>query len=127
MESKRILIGDRVLSRQDLLQEKERTRRERAKLSFEEKIKILVNLQRLAHHWGGEKISSYRRSRDCSASPGFRRKGPSIRVGLPDAGKGEPMNTGGLKGLLPFPSSCGRLGTERFGEEGLGWRRGGLR
>jgi len=55
MEGKRILICDRVLSRQDLLQEKERARRERAKLSFEEKVKILVNLQRLAHHWGRRK------------------------------------------------------------------------
>ncbi|RKY68841.1 MAG: hypothetical protein DRQ24_11320 [Candidatus Latescibacterota bacterium] len=88
MEGKRILIGDRVLSRQDLFQEKERTRRERAKLSFEEKIKILVNLQRLAHHWGGEKISSYGRSRDCSASLGFRRKRPSIWVGLPERRQG---------------------------------------
>jgi len=41
--------------RQDLLQEKERARRERAKLPFEEKVKILVNLQRLAHHWGRRK------------------------------------------------------------------------
>jgi len=55
MEGKRILIGDRVLSRQDLFQQKEGTRRERAKLSFEEKVKILVNLQRLAHHWGRRK------------------------------------------------------------------------
>jgi len=55
MESKRILIGDRVLSRQDLFQEKERARRERAKLPFEEKVKILVSLQRLAYHWGRRK------------------------------------------------------------------------
>ena len=44
MESKRIPIGDRVLSRQDLFQEKERARRERAKLPFEEKVKILVRV-----------------------------------------------------------------------------------
>lgn len=55
MEGKKIVIGDRVLSRGELFREEERARRERAKLPFEEKIKILVGLQRLARDWGGRK------------------------------------------------------------------------
>lgn len=51
----RIVIGDRVFRRQDLFQAEEAARRERAKFSFEEKIKILVELQRLAYGWRGKK------------------------------------------------------------------------
>ncbi|MGQ9535428.1 MAG: hypothetical protein ACUVTF_09420 [bacterium] len=40
----RIVIGDRILTRQELFKEEEDFRKERAKLSFEEKIKILVDL-----------------------------------------------------------------------------------
>jgi len=54
-EEPRILIGDRVVSRRDLFQEEEKARKERAKLSFEEKIRILVRLQELAHNWGRKK------------------------------------------------------------------------
>jgi hypothetical protein len=54
-EELKIVIGDKVLKRRDLFQEEERARKERAKLSFEEKIKILVRLQELAHNWGRKK------------------------------------------------------------------------
>jgi len=54
-EEPRILIGDKVVSRRDLFQEEERARKERGKLSFEEKIRILVRLQELAHNWGRRK------------------------------------------------------------------------
>ncbi|MBE0479001.1 hypothetical protein IBX65_07810 [Candidatus Aerophobetes bacterium] len=51
----RIVIGDRILTRQGLFKEEEDFRKKRAKLSFEEKIKILVNLQKLAQSWGKRK------------------------------------------------------------------------
>jgi hypothetical protein len=54
-EEPRILIGDRVVSRRDLFQEEEKARKERAKLSFEEKIRIFVRLQELAYNWGRKK------------------------------------------------------------------------
>lgn len=54
-DEEKIVIGDRVLRREDLFQEEENARRERAKLPFEEKIIILVHLQRLAYGWGGKK------------------------------------------------------------------------
>jgi hypothetical protein len=54
-EELKIVIGDKVLKRRDLFQEEERARKERAKLSFEEKIRILVRLQELAHNWGRKK------------------------------------------------------------------------
>jgi len=54
-DEQKIIIGDRVLGRQDLFQGDERARQERAKLPFEEKIKILVDLQRLAYGWGRKK------------------------------------------------------------------------
>lgn len=53
-----ILLGDRVFTREEWFreewfQEVEKSRRERAQLPFEEKIRILVELQRLARDWGG--------------------------------------------------------------------------
>ncbi len=48
-----ILLGDRVFTREEWFQEAEKARRERAQLPFEEKIRILVELQRLARDWGG--------------------------------------------------------------------------
>ena len=51
----RIVIGDRILTRQELFKEEEDFRKKRARLSFEEKIKILVDLQKLAHSWGKRK------------------------------------------------------------------------
>ena len=49
----KILLGDRVFTREEWFQEVERARAERARLPFEEKIRILVELQRLARDWGG--------------------------------------------------------------------------
>ena len=54
-DEQKIAIGDRVLRREDLFQGEERARRERAKLPFEQKIEILVQLQRLAYGWGRQK------------------------------------------------------------------------
>ena len=54
-DEQKIVIGDRVLRRQDLFQGEERARRARAKFPFEEKIKILVHLQKLAYGWGRKK------------------------------------------------------------------------
>jgi len=54
-DEQKIVIGDRVLRREDLFQGEERARRERAKLPFEQKIEILVQLQRLAYGWGRQK------------------------------------------------------------------------
>jgi len=54
-DEQKIVIGDRVLKREDLFQEEERARRERAEFPFEEKIKILVHLQKLACNWGRKK------------------------------------------------------------------------
>ncbi|MGB9871323.1 MAG: hypothetical protein ACPLYD_06650 [Anaerolineae bacterium] len=49
----KILLGDRVFTREEWFREVERARQERAQLPFEEKIRILVELQRLARDWGG--------------------------------------------------------------------------
>ena len=51
----KIVIGEKVLRRRELFEEEEVARRERAKLPFEEKIKILINLQKLARNWRGKK------------------------------------------------------------------------
>jgi len=50
----KIVIGEKVLRRRELFEE-EVARGERAKLSFEEKIKILIDLQKLARDWGEKK------------------------------------------------------------------------
>jgi len=52
---KRIIISNRILTKKELYEEKKQFRKERAKLSFEEKIKILVDLQKLAYSWGNKK------------------------------------------------------------------------
>ncbi len=48
----KIVIGERVFTREDLFREDEEARKRRAQLPFEEKIRILVELQKLARHWG---------------------------------------------------------------------------
>lgn len=52
-EQVKILIGDQTFTCEEWFQEVEKARRERAQLPFEEKIRILVQLQRLARDWGG--------------------------------------------------------------------------
>ncbi|MCX8067710.1 MAG: hypothetical protein N3B68_07845 [Anaerolineae bacterium] len=52
-QPKQIFLDDRTFTREEWFQEVEKARRERAQLPFEEKIRILVQLQRLARDWGG--------------------------------------------------------------------------
>jgi len=49
-EIKIIMNGNRVITRRDLFKKKEEFHREQAKLPFEEKIKILVQLQEIANN-----------------------------------------------------------------------------
>lgn len=56
MEDKRkIIIGDKTITREELFEEKEKFRRVQAGMSFEEKIKALVELQKIAYGWGGKR------------------------------------------------------------------------
>ncbi len=48
----KIIIGERVFTREDLFREDEEAHKRRAQLPFEEKIRILVELQKLARDWG---------------------------------------------------------------------------
>ncbi len=45
----------KVVEVEELFEGKKKTRMELAKLSFEEKIKILVELQKIAYSWGNKK------------------------------------------------------------------------
>lgn len=51
----KIVIGQRILTREELFREQEKFRKEQANLPFEEKIKILVSLQEIAYSWGEKK------------------------------------------------------------------------
>ncbi|MCM8832184.1 MAG: hypothetical protein NC918_08340 [Candidatus Omnitrophica bacterium] len=51
----KIVIGKKVYTRQKLFKKEEEIRKKDAKLPFEEKIKILVELQKLAYSWGNKK------------------------------------------------------------------------
>lgn len=51
----KIAIGDRVMTRDEFFERKEKLRKIQAKLPFNEKIKALVQLQELAKSWGGKK------------------------------------------------------------------------
>lgn len=56
MEDKRkIIIGDKVMTREELFKHKEKSRKHKAAMSFEEKIKALIQLQRIACGWGGKR------------------------------------------------------------------------
>jgi|GEM_PF-1330674 len=44
-----IMKGNRIITRRDLFEKKEEFHREQAKLPFEEKIKMLVQLQKIAN------------------------------------------------------------------------------
>ncbi|MBC7227480.1 MAG: hypothetical protein H5T61_09615 [Thermoflexales bacterium] len=53
MESEqKIVIGDRIFRREDLFRAEEEARIERTLLPLEEKIRILVFMQKLARDWG---------------------------------------------------------------------------
>lgn len=51
----KIVIGEKILTKKELFEQQEELQKERAKLSLEEKIKILVELQKLAYTWGNKK------------------------------------------------------------------------
>jgi len=53
--NQKILIGTKIFTKKELFEEKEKFRKERANLTFNKKIKALVQLQELAHSWGGKK------------------------------------------------------------------------
>lgn len=56
MEDKRkIIIGDKIITRREMFEKKEKFRNVQAALSFEEKIKALVKLQKLAYSWGNKR------------------------------------------------------------------------
>lgn len=55
MSDQKIVIGERVLTREELFREAEEFRKERAKFPLEEKIRILVELQKLAQSFGGKR------------------------------------------------------------------------
>jgi hypothetical protein len=54
-DNQRIIIGDRIMTRRELFIEKEKFRKIQANLSFEEKIKALIDLQKIAYAWGRKK------------------------------------------------------------------------
>ncbi|MFN4226876.1 MAG: hypothetical protein ACK4F0_01875 [Candidatus Ratteibacteria bacterium] len=55
-EIKKIKINDnKIITLKEFFQQEERARKEQSKLPFEEKIKILVSLQKIASKWGGKK------------------------------------------------------------------------
>ena len=51
----KILIGDKILTRKELFEEKERSRKARSRMTFEEKIAALIELQKMASGWGRSK------------------------------------------------------------------------
>ena len=54
-DNRKIVIGNRVMTRKELFKEKEKFRKEKANLPFEEKIKALIDLQKIAYSWGDKK------------------------------------------------------------------------
>lgn len=55
-ETIKILTKDNeVITLKELFERKEKARKEMANIPFEEKIKILVDLQKIAVSWGGKK------------------------------------------------------------------------
>jgi len=51
----KIVIGDKIFTRDELFKEKDNFHKERTKLTFEEKIRILVELQKVAYSWDNRK------------------------------------------------------------------------
>lgn len=54
-EVKIVITDNKIITLKELFEGKEKARKEMAKLSLEEKIKILVELQKLARSWGKKK------------------------------------------------------------------------
>lgn len=55
MPEQTIVVGERVWTREEWFREEEEFRKERARLSFEAKIRILVEMQKLAQSFGQKK------------------------------------------------------------------------
>ena len=56
MENKqKIVIGNQIFTREELFKEQEKFHIQQVNIPFEEKIKVLVELQKLACSWGGKK------------------------------------------------------------------------
>uniref|UniRef100_A0A7C4TGR7 Uncharacterized protein n=1 Tax=candidate division WOR-3 bacterium TaxID=2052148 RepID=A0A7C4TGR7_UNCW3 len=51
----KILIGNEIFTREELHRREQEFRKKRANLSFEQKIKMLIDLQKLARNWGKRK------------------------------------------------------------------------
>jgi len=47
--------GNEIITLRELFEGKQKTRRKQAKLPFEEKIKALIDLQKIAYSWGKKK------------------------------------------------------------------------
>lgn len=60
MEGRKMAIGEKIFTREELFRQQEEARRERARLPFEEKIRILVELQRRARQWGQHDVIVWR-------------------------------------------------------------------
>lgn len=54
-DNQKIVIGDKVITRRELFEEKAKFRQVQASISFEEKIKALIDLQKIAYSWGQKK------------------------------------------------------------------------
>ena len=54
-DNQKFVIGDKIVTRKELFEEKDKFRKQKARASFEEKIKTLIDLQRIAYNWGGKK------------------------------------------------------------------------
>ncbi|MCK4326189.1 hypothetical protein KAU86_00430 [bacterium] len=54
-DNQKIVIGDKIITRKELFEEKEKFRKVRAAMPFEEKIKVLIELQKIAYQWGKRK------------------------------------------------------------------------
>lgn len=55
-EVKILLPDNRIITLKEFFDEMERTHKEQAKLSYEEKVKILVQLQEIARDWGKKDV-----------------------------------------------------------------------
>lgn len=51
----KIVIGKKMFTRKELFKKEEKLRKKYAQIPFEEKIKVLVELQKLAYSWGRKK------------------------------------------------------------------------
>lgn len=51
----KIVIGNKTMTRKELFEEKERFCKQQANLPFVEKIKALIDLQKIAQSWGKKK------------------------------------------------------------------------